>query len=394
LWILTVNDEGVPVHFKVTDGNTEDSRTHWQTWQALCLLVGHPRFLYVADCKLCTRATLRAIHQKGGRFITILPQTRKEDSQFRTWLTSHTPDWQEVASYEGKLKGDPPEVVRAVDSPFPDPDGFRLIWFHSSQKEERDAEQRRERIARAIGELEELKAKVESPRSRLKTKQGIAEKVEQILSHRSVQRWVRYSIEESVQPKYRQEKRGRAGTQTRWRRSVKVRYLLSWETAAELIEEDARSDGVFPLLSNCRELSIKEVLEAYKRKHPLIEKRHEMLKSVLGTTPLFLKNIGRVEAFLFLEYIAMTVHALIERELRKAMEREGIKKLPLYPEERECKAPTAARVIEVFGNLQRHILSGEKGQRVQIFMPEVSELQDKILGLLGFSVKRFLAGLD
>jgi len=394
LWVLTVNDEGVPVHFKVTDGNTEDSRTHWQTWQALCLLVGHPRFLYVADCKLCTRATLRAIHQKGGRFITILPQTRKEDSQFRTWLTSHTPDWQEVASYEGKLKGDPPEVVRAVDSPFPDPDGFRLIWFHSSQKEERDAEQRRERIARAIGELEELKAKVESPRSRLKTKQGIAEKVEQILSHRSVQRWVRYSIEESVQPKYRQEKRGRAGTQTRWRRSVKVRYLLSWETAAELIEEDARSDGVFPLLSNCRELSIKEVLEAYKRKHPLIEKRHEMLKSVLGTTPLFLKNIGRVEAFLFLEYIAMTVHALIERELRKAMKREGIEQLPLYPEERECKAPTAARVIEVFGSLQRHILSGEEGQRVQTFMPEVSELQEKILGLLGISAKRFLAGLD
>jgi transposase len=51
LWILTVTDEGVPVHFKVCDGNTEDSRTHWETWQALRLLVGHPRFLYVADCK-------------------------------------------------------------------------------------------------------------------------------------------------------------------------------------------------------------------------------------------------------------------------------------------------------------------------------------------------------
>jgi transposase len=394
LWILTITDEGVPIQFKVSDGNTEDSRTHWETWQELCRLVGHPRFLYVADCKLCTRSTLGAIHEKGGRFITVLPQTRKEDSQFRTWLVSHTPEWQEVVSYKGRLKEDPLDVFRAVDSPFPDPDGFRLIWFHSSQKEERDAEERRERIARAISGLEELKAKVESPRSRLKTKQGIAEKAEQILTHRGVQRWVRYSIEESVQPKYRQEKRGRAGTQTRWRRSVKVRYLLSWVTAPELIEEDARSDGVFPLLSNCRDLSIKEVLEAYKRKQPLIEKRHEMLKSVLGTTPLFLKNIGRVEAFLFMEYIAMTVHALIERELRKAMEREGIKKLPLYPEERECRAPTAARVIEVFGNLQRHILSGEEGQRVQIFMPEVLELQKQILSLLGISVKRFLAGLD
>jgi transposase len=394
LWILTVTDEGVPIHFKVSDGNTEDSRTHWQTWQELCRLVGHPRFLYVADCKLCTRSTLRAIHEKGGRFITVLPQTRKEDSRFRTWLISHTPDWQEVVRYKGRLKDDPLDVFRAVDSPFPDPDGFRLIWFHSSQKEQRDAEGRRERIARAISGLEELKAKVESPRSRLKTKQGIAEKAEQILTHRGVQRVMRYSIEESRHPTYRQEKRGRAGTQTRWRRSVKVRYLLSWETVPQMIEEDARSDGVFPLLSNYRDLSIKEVLEAYKRKHPLIEKRHEMLKSVLGTTPLFLKNIGRVEAFLFLEYIAMTVHALIERELRTAMEREGIKKLPLYPEERECKAPTAARVIEVFGNLQRHILSGEAGQRVQIFMPEVSELQEKILGLLGISAKRFLAGPD
>ena len=143
--------------------------------------------------------------------------------------------------YKGRLKDDPLDVFRAVESPFPDPDGFRLIWFHSSQKEQRDAEGRRERIARAIGELEELKAKVESPRSRLKTKQGIAEKVEQILTHRGVQRVMRYRIEESRHPTYRQEKRGRAGTQTRWRRSVKVRYLLSWETVPELIEEEAPS---------------------------------------------------------------------------------------------------------------------------------------------------------
>ena len=170
LWILTVNAEGVLIHFKVSDGNTEDSRTHWETWQELCRLVGHPRFLYVADCKLCTRPTLRAIHEKGGRFITVLPQTRKEDSRFRTWMISHTPEWREVVSYKGRLKDDPPDIIRAVDSLFSDPDGFRLIWFHSSQKEERDAEERREKIMRAISGLEELKAKVESPRSRLKTK--------------------------------------------------------------------------------------------------------------------------------------------------------------------------------------------------------------------------------
>jgi len=75
-----------------------------------------------------------------------------------------------------------------------------------------------------------------------------------------------------------------------------------------------------------------------------------------------LKNIGRVEACLFMEFIAMTVHARVERELRHAMEREGITKLYLYPQERERKTPTAVRVFDVLGNLQRHILRGEDGE--------------------------------
>jgi transposase len=162
----------------------------------------------------------------------------------------------------------------------------------------------------------------------------------------------------------------------------------------EGIEEDARCDGVFPLLSNCSGLSVQQILEAYKRKHPLIEKRHAMLKSVLGTTPLFLKNIGRVEAFLFMEFIAMTVHALVERELRQAMVQKGIEKLYLYPEERECKAPTAARVFEVFGNLQRHILRSEHGDVVQKLMPVLSDVQKQVLSLMDFPVSRYQADSD
>ena len=60
----------------------------------------------------------------------------------------------------------------------------------------------------------------------------------------------------------------------------------------------------------------------------------------------------RLEAFLFLNFVGITIHALIERELRKAMEANSIEVLPLYPEGRDCRAPTTARIIEIFGNLQ------------------------------------------
>jgi transposase len=394
LWILTVTEEGVPVQFKVADGNTPDARTHVETWQSLCLLVGRPDFLYVADSKLCTRSTLRLIQQKEGRFITVLPRTRKEDSRFRTWLTSQTPAWQEVAQYpHPRLKDGPPDIIRALDSPFPDPDGFRLLWFHSSQKQQRDAEDRREAIDRAVEELQQLKAKVEGPRSRLTTREGIAEKAEGILAHRGAQSWIRYIIDEARQETFRQEKRGRSGAQTRWRRTVKIRYTLSWQPLLERIGEDALRDGVFPLLSNCHDLSMKQVLEAYRRKQPLIEKRHEMLKTVLAATPMFLKNVARVEAFLFLEYVALTVHALVEREVRQAMQQQGVKKLALYPEERECEAPTAARVFEVFAPLQRHELS-KGGKVAQVFLPEVTVLQKKILKFLGIPVTRYRQDLE
>ena len=324
LWILTISEDGaVPVHFKVADGNTQDSTTHIETWEVLRRLVGSPQFLYVADCKLCSRENLHHIHEAGGWFITVLPRTRKEDSQFKEWLLTHTPDWKEIIRYpHPRRKDGPPDIFRAVESPIPDSDGYRLIWFHSSHKRERDAQSRQDRIVRAFKEMDKLKAKLEGPRCRYTTLEGVELAVKKILS-----------------------------------------------------------DGVFPLVTNYRDQSILDVLTAYKSKQPFIEKRHDLLKNTLEVTPAFLKNISRLEAFLFLNFVGITVHALIERELRKAMEANSIEVPPLYPEGRDCRAPTTARIIEIFGNLQRHILS-KSGKTIQRFAPELSDLQVQIIALL------------
>ena len=37
-------------------------------------------FLYVADCKLATSENMAYLHQRQGRFITVLPRTRAEDA--------------------------------------------------------------------------------------------------------------------------------------------------------------------------------------------------------------------------------------------------------------------------------------------------------------------------
>jgi transposase len=90
LYILTVsNDGGVPIYFQAASGNVVDDQTHQATWRILKELVGRADFVYVADCKLATTEQMNDIARQGGRFSTVLPATRKEDSQFRGRLVEN-----------------------------------------------------------------------------------------------------------------------------------------------------------------------------------------------------------------------------------------------------------------------------------------------------------------
>ena len=389
LWILTLSADGsVPVHFKVADGNTQDSTTHVETWNALRQLVGSSHFLYVADSKLCTRGNLKHIHGQGGRFITVLPRTWKEDTLFKDWIQTHTPPWDEVARKpHPRLRNGPPDLFCAVPSPNPDADGFRVIWYKSSHKMERDAEARGHALQVATKALNEIKAKLEAPRPRRRSQASVAQAVEQILAKTGAQRWMDYELVAIDKPTYHQEKRGRAGTKTRWRRRLKTRFQLAWTLRQDQIEYDARCDGLFPLISNTA-LSPQEILDIYKSKQPLVERQHHLLKAVQSAVPVFLHSSSRIEALFFLHFVALLVNALLERQVRRAMAQRGIKKLPLYPEDRECRAPSAERILETFGSLQRHLLRKD-GEVIQRFDPELTPLQRKILGLVGLSTTAF-----
>jgi hypothetical protein len=83
-------------------------------------------------------------------------------------------------------------------------------------------------------------------------------------------------------------------------------------------------------------------------------------------------------------FFALLTESLLERELRRAMEQKAIESLPMYPEGRKCRRPTARRLIDVFDDVQRHTLRA--GRRPpMIFTTELSRLQLRILRLLGMA---------
>ncbi len=151
--MLTISADGaVPIAFRVEDGNTADDVTHIPTWDGLRALVGRADFLYVADCKLANREAMGHIAGNGGRFVTILPHSRKQDAEFRDWIWHNTPDWTEAH----RRPGEPDDVWPTTLAPTPSAEGYPIIWVRASAKIGHDAEARRARIAKGIAALDEL----------------------------------------------------------------------------------------------------------------------------------------------------------------------------------------------------------------------------------------------
>ncbi|MGH9160197.1 MAG: IS1634 family transposase, partial [Vicinamibacteraceae bacterium] len=111
-------------------------------------------------------------------------------------------------------------------------------------------------------------------------------------------------------------------------------------------------------------------------------KRHAQLKGTQLVAPMFLRDPARIEGLLCCHFIAMLIQALIERHIRAAMADRGLTQLSLYPEDRGCPAPTAARVLEIIAGLARHHLHDADGQPIKTFQPQLTELQRQVLDLL------------
>jgi transposase len=384
LYSITISSDGaVPVHCKIYDGNTSDDQVHQDTWAFLRAIIGHGDFLYVADSKLCTRPNMSFIACKHGRFLTVMPRTRAEDGWFRDYLQENPLQWQEVHREPNPRRRNGPDLVyHGLESPRRSSEGYRVLWYRSSQKEELDRQNRLQRLERAYARVAALQAPGRRP---LGEHDAALQAGQLILQEEGVAGLLRVVVDGEVTESYRQVGPGRPGPQTEYRRVESWECRIRFEEDGATLAREARCDGLFPLMTNDENLTVQEALLKYKYQ-PFVEKRHEQLKSVFGVAPVWLKNPGRVASLLWLYYVVELVQALLEREVRKRMEEEEIDSLALYPERRHSAAPTAQLVINALEGHRRHRLLDEQGQELRCFYDKLSDPAREVLELLGVNL--------
>ncbi len=381
LFSITVSADGaVPVHCKTYDGNVTDDQIHIETWDFLCQLVGHADFLYVADCKLCTRDNMSHIAGRQGRFLTVLPRTRAENDWFRGYLQQQAPAWREVRREPNPRRQTGPDIVYdGVESPQRTAEGYRVLWYRSSQKREEDCAQRQTRMERARAWLEDSQAPGRRP---IRAYAPALQAGREVLQREGAERWLRVRVEADVEESFHQVGPGRPGPDTEYRRVETRTYRVHFDEDVAALAADSLCDGLFPLVTNDEALSLEEALAKYKYQ-PFVEKRHEQLKSVFGVAPVWLKSPRRVAALLWLYFVVELVQALVEREVRRQMRARNVRRLNLYPEGRPSEAPTAGLVFAALAGHRRHRLFDGQGQLLRTFHDEVPDPAQQVLELLG-----------
>jgi transposase len=326
------------------------------------------------------------LHQRQGRFVTVLPRTRSEDTALRDLAAKGRVVWRPLWEKTDD-SGQVVDCYSISDQPATTAEGYRLIWYHSQRKAEQDAVARSGRIERALRRLAALKEKLRSPRTRYRQEAKVAAAVAAILEDCGAADWIVAEVRPQIEETFHQDHRGRPGKDTRYVRKVATRFDLVCQINDEAVARDASGDGLFPLITNVAEFSALELLHAYKRQ-PAIEKRFSQLKTDFEVAPVYLKSVHRIEALLCVYFFVLLIEALLERELRRAMQRKEIEALPIYPEGRPCRWPTARRVIDRFESVQRHTLEHGR-QPPEILVTELTRLQRRLLRLLGLAANDY-----
>lgn len=377
---LNVTSDGaVPLSHQIYSGNRTDDTVHRSNIDNLRQLLGREDFVYVADSKLCTTHNLHHIARYGGKFVTVLPRTRREDKTFREKLRQTKVRWHHILTIPNKRrKHDPPDVFYTCsEEPSRSKEDYRIVWIKSSQKAFLDREIRLQSIEKAEIDLIQLAGKLN--KHKLKTRRAINKAYKAIVEKYNSQSYIDVKIRQKRQVVIRRMRRGRPSEKDPVEKISYPVFTLEFMRNKEGIRRESQTDGVFPLLTNLIPAGKKEVLLIYKYQ-PYLEKRFSHLKTDHEIAPVYLKKPKRVAGLINAYFIAIAASSLIERQVRKSMVKEKISELPLFPEGRTTKTPTAMRILEAFSDLCWYEFEGKKEQVV--FPIKLSALQKQLLRLL------------
>ncbi len=290
---LLVTDEGMPIAHRVYPGNTKDSSTLTDQIHRLKKTFGIKQCVLVVDRGLVTKDNLTELVSEGYQYIVALRKRKRE--LFQPVLADNRSRLQPV---EGQKN------LRGFETTVEEFGGDRVIFCFNSEKAEVEARHRKERLDKAKTRLKEIQALFLS--GRRKDKGKLLQQAARYLERKKLASFFHLKCDDN------------SG--------------IGFIVKQEKVDFEAELDGLLVLRTNQTDLSIPEVVSAYKTL-ARAEFAFKELKDFIDLRPMRHWTEERVRAHIFICVLAYLLEICIEIKLKRAgLEMSARKSLDILSE--------------------------------------------------------------
>lgn len=317
---LAVTQEGLPITHRVYPGGTGDPLTFLPMVRELKERFGLPDAVIVADRGMFSAANVEGLEESGVKYVLALRARQQLEGHAALNLADR-------AGLPRPQNEDAPWELREVSLRA----GVRHVVVYSAYKALHDRLVRARRLERTRADLRQLQARA----SKLKRK-TLIERATRILAQHKTSQYFGYLAGDGA---------------------------LSFWLERSHYRRQRRHDGVFILQTNDFGLSAEAIVAAYRQLQE-VERAFRALKSLVKVRPMFHWAERRVEAHIFICFLAYLLAKALELKLRAA----GLQ-------------PSVARALEQLGQLKavEHSWEGDTTVvQVSRPTPEVKAILDAL----------------
>jgi transposase len=365
-------DGGVPLAHAPLDGNAPESPTHLDNLRRLKQILPRQSLLYVADTKLDTPENLLTVRAGQGQFLcggVFSPKLQEVYLANRGQLrpVDYHPKSQEQLDPEDRDRYQAFERAEQLSGTV---EGqavrlrYRTIFVWSESKARQEAQTRERHLGKVQAAIDAVARNLN--RYSLRTREQIVRRLEQAKGKYIEGKLIEYELSEDG----------------------KGQFHLSCKTDEKALEQWKLLEGVYVLKTDLprRQYPLAATLAKYKEQS-CVERRIHHLKGPLAVTPMFLKNPDRIAGLLCILVWALTVLALMERQVRGNL--KGKRLYGLYPENRPSPSPTGPALLDAFSTLCVVIIKHRR--TVARRLAELSPIQQRLLSLLDIPAEHLRA---
>lgn len=113
-------------------------------------------------------------------------------------------------------------------------------------------------------------------------------------------------------------------------------FWINYQTVKEAIREAAKLDGIYLIMSNVKEASCHDLIDAYRSRME-IERGFHHLKSFVEIRPIYHHNEDRIKSHVSICVLAYLLNNTVSHLVRKKKDFEGLTSQSIYSYLRSCK---------------------------------------------------------